>query len=709
MTDYKGYTLRGMCTDFDKVYWKKNKGKLLCKNYIALDTETSHNHNEEYPECWVYQWSFAFNHSLYYGRKPSDLIDMLKAIVKFYELGEQRKILIFVHNLPYDFSYLCLYLYNAFGDPNNILATEAHKPFIITYDCGLEFRCSYKLSNDSLVRWGHKLGVAHPKLTGAIDYDTIRYQDSPLTLTDWHYQWTDCITLDECLQKQILLYNDNISTLPVTSTGYPRRELFRAYNGAGKHDKKNKERNKFKDTRLELETYTACYEEFSGGITHGNRFYKGKVLQGTIRHRDFISHYPTQQHKDFPITKFALFTNNTTMDYLDRFSSGAMILVHVKLKNIRLRSKSITLPYLQTSHVMRHHSEGFRLLDDNGRVVQFVGTTFLWLDFNELKLITEQYIVNFMEITRSYLAKLGPLPGWMVETIDKHFKLKSDLKDKVGEAKKAGASKETLLQLSLDLMKSKNVLNGIYGVSATNPVRQDIKLTGDQWSIPKVDEDTIEEKLDKYYKGYKHFMRYQWGIQTTILARLQLMEVYKIIGPDNFIYADTDSMFYFSTPEIEEKLDKYNENCKQWALEHGAYITTDKGEVINYNGFTDEGEDIIEFSFLHSKCYAYVTSDGKLHCTIAGVREYDPETKTYREDELGSIDMLADKKVFTKCGGTTAKYIETLATGKTMDGQETGGGCIINRTTKTLKNENWSETEKAFIAHIDDTEGLNYE
>ena len=222
---YKGYSINA---PFSKVYWKKANKREICKNFICLDTETSHNHNEECPECWIYQWSFTFNHSIYYGRRPSDLITLLSKIVKFYNLSINRKILVFVHNLPYDFSYLCLFLRDAFGDPVNILATEPHKPFVITYECGLEFRCSYKLSNDSLARWGAKLGIKHPKMTGAIDYDVIRYQETPLTRDDWRYMWTDCIALDECVTKQLYLYSDNISTIPMTSTGYPRRELFRA-------------------------------------------------------------------------------------------------------------------------------------------------------------------------------------------------------------------------------------------------------------------------------------------------------------------------------------------------------------------------------------------------------------------------------------------------------------------------------------------------
>lgn len=705
MITYKTYEINA---PFKKVYWHKKNKKRICKQYICLDTETSHNHNPEAPACWIYQWAFTFNHSLYYGRKPSELISKLKKIISFYNIDENNKLMLFIHNLPYDFSYLCLFFQHAFGDPEHVLASEPHKPFCVQYSNGLELRCTYKLSNDSLERWGNKLNIKYKKLSGAIDYNMIRYQDSPLYRDDWRYMWTDCIALDQSLRSQMMIYNDNLLTLPLTSTGYPRREMFRAYNGAGKHDKKNKERQKFKDTRLEVDSYIGCYEEFSGGITHGNRYYKGKTLKGNIRHRDFRSHYPTQQHRLFPMDKLKPFTGRATLEELKKYSAGNFLLCHVILEDIRIADRSITLPYLQTSHVMRKHTQGSRLLDDNGRVVQFKGQTELWLEYNELELIFTQYTIRRYIILESYGSVLGPLPTWFTDTIDTHFKAKTDLKHELEELERSGASREEIFSKSMDLMKSKNLLNGIYGVSATNPVRSDIELHGDIWEPKKPTMEEIGEKLDFYYKSYKHCMRYQWGIQVTILARLQLMEVYNIIGPDNFIYADTDSMFYFSTPEIEQKLNEYNEKCRKWAMDHGAYITTASGQVINYNAFTDEGEDITEFRFLHSKCYAYVTSDGKLHCTIAGVKEYDRDTKTWRVDELGSIDELKSGKVFTKCGGTTSTYLNQFDMMNYWPegyyNQESYGGCIISRTTKTLSSEEWSESEKAFRIKYEDEE-----
>lgn len=701
MMEYKGYRING---DLKKIYWLRqtryiNKQKVtvsISKQYICLDTETSHNHNEEHPECWVYQWAFTFNNAIYYGRKPSDLIKAFNKIIEFYHLDENNKIYVFVHNLPYDFSYLCLFLHQAYGDPVNILASDLHKPFVITYSCGLEFRCTYKLSNDSLDRWSRKLGVKHPKMVGAIDYDVIRYQDSPLFRDDWRYMFTDCIAMDESLKKQLDLYDDSIKTLPLTSTGYPRREVFRAYNGHDDHKKKNKERQKFKDTRLDTASFLAYDDDYAGGITHGNRYYRNKTLKGDIRHRDFRSHYPTQQQKLMPMGKPVPFTGQTTLAALEKYMDTFAILCHVRLKDVKIRSKKITLPYLQSSHVQRHHTKGFRLLDDNGRVIQFQGTSELWLDINELKIILDQYTCDYM-ITESYASMWGPLPPWMTDTVNRHFKLKSDLSKKVKDAKNAGADRDEILKLELDLMKSKNMLNGIYGVTGTNPVREEITLASDVWDRKKPELKTIGEKLDKYYNSYKHCMRYPWGVYTTILARLQLMEVYNIIGADNFIYADTDSMFYFSTPEIEQKLNDYNEQLKHWAMQNKAYIITDTGDIINYNAFLDEGENIKEFRFLHSKCYAYVTDDNKLHCTIAGVKAYDHVTKTYREDELGSIDDLDDGKVFTKCGGTKAKYIATGDIEITAYGQEWAGGCIISRTTKTLSATEWAEEERAYL------------
>ena len=118
-----------------------------------------------------------------------------------YNLSNEKRLVIFVHNLSYDYAYLYQFLKDAFGTPE-LLAIKSHKILSATFDC-FEFRCSYMLSNMSLSVWGAKMGTEYRKIDCGIDYDIIRYQDSDLTEEDWSYQVLDVLTLKDCIKKEI--------------------------------------------------------------------------------------------------------------------------------------------------------------------------------------------------------------------------------------------------------------------------------------------------------------------------------------------------------------------------------------------------------------------------------------------------------------------------------------------------------------------------
>lgn len=691
---YKGYIFNKKYDESIQFIGPKKRAYL--EAYVALDTETSWNHDDANPMCWIYQWAFTFNDGLYYGRNPLDLCNNLKSISAFYNSDVNKRIRVFVHNLPYDFSYLWAFFENQFGKHEKILATTPHKVFNVLYPNGLEFMCTYKLANNSLARWGNKLNVRHKKLVGEIAYNIIRYQDSPLYRNDWRYMFYDVITLDECIKQQLAIYNDTIASIPLTSTGYVRREILRAYKGNGKHKFTSSDRKKFIDTRMNKDVYIACRDEFSGGITHVNRYYSGKTIKGTIRHRDFRSHYPSQQRiRKFPMSKFVLFTNETNVVFLKRFSTEYAILCNVILQDVNLSDKKITLPYLQTSHVLRKHSSGFKYLDDNGRIIAFKGTSILWVDFHELLLILRQYNCKY-KIVKTYASRLGYLPNFITDTIDKHYKAKSDLKSKEKELKKNHASESDIFNAHIDLLKSKNILNGIYGVSATDPVRIDIDITSDgDWKTTKHSVDDIDKILNEFYKNPNSFMRYAWGCYTTIYARLELLKFIELIGYNNYIYCDTDSIFYISNDEIEKKIVAENEKMYNHAIGRGAYITTDNGNIITYDAFDDENENISEFKALHSKCYAYI-ANGVMHSTIAGVTRIGKNGKS-QENELKSLSNLSDGFTFTECGGTKSAYINTGCIIE-YNNQVTCGGCIITDTTKTLSELDFTKREEIFFS-----------
>lgn len=636
MNMYKGYKINNPNYDAALTFKAKSKKISYLESWVSLDTETSHNHNEEEPSCWLYQWAFTFNKSIYYGRTPEQLCEELNKISKFYNLDLTQRIKIFVHNLPYDFSYLISYFEKYFGGHDKVLAYSTHKVFNIVYNNGLEFCCSYKLSNDSLDRWSKKLGTKHHKLVGYVNYEKIHYQNSPLYRKDWLYQFNDVIVLDECIQKHMEMYNiPNIAKITLTSTGIVREEIKKNYLG---NHRTTTNRKKFLSTRLSVRTYMLCREEFSGGISHGNRCYKAMTLVSTdsmkIKHRDFRSHYPSQQRcMLFPMEPFVLFKQHPTIEEVAAMQSTHFCLCDCYLLDARLKDRRTPLPYIQTSHVLRFKqgfgNTDFDYLDDNGRIIGFYGLTSMVLDINEILYIKKQYDVEII-INECYVSRLGRLPQWFTSIIDKHFKGKSDFKDIVKQLKLSDADYFDILNAEMNLMKSKNIVNGIYGCSATDPVRNEIDFNHVCWSETKaIKVSDIEEKLDKYYDSYSSYMRYQWGIATTIYARLELCYFADLIDSvnignkyGNVIYADTDSLFYFSTDAIEKLIEEENNKLYNNSIFNHAYITTAKGETIVYNQFEEEKEDILRFRFLHSKCYAYETKekDGiELHVTIAGV------------------------------------------------------------------------------------------
>lgn len=654
-------------------FLKKSKSIKYVNEIIALDTETSHNHNEENPIGWVYQWCFSFQQQLIYGRTPTQFIEALKKIKNELELSKEKLLVIYVHNLSYDLQYLKNFLIDSFGTDYDMLALSSHKFISFTIDCFC-FKCSYKLSNKSLSKFAKDLNTKHRKLIGEIDYNIIRNQNDKLYKRDWRYMFYDVVVLHEALEKQLEHENDNLATIPLTSTGYVRRD------GRNKARTDKKHHDFFIKTALDEKTYLLCKNAFMGGLTHGNMYCADKTICGNIFHYDFTSHYPTQQRvKKFPMSKFNLLGNNLSFNDIEKYIHDSCLLIEIIFKDLRLKNKQITLPYVSESKVRLNKSTGSKIIADNGRLLKMNGYTSLVVTELDLEIILEQYCFTSYNIVSCYISDADYLPTWFCEFVDKFFKEKSDFKFTEKQLLKNGGNEIEIIEAKTSLMKSKNRLNGIYGMTATDIVRDEIKMNEyGEWTTTH---SNIVEALEKYYKSRNNFLPYQWGVWTTAHARHELVHIVKdIIGYENFLYCDTDSAFFIDeTGEVLKRIEKENAKWRKEALEKNFYVETLNGKSF-YHSFEDEKEHITKFRFLHSKCYAYVTNDNEeLHCTIAGVREY--ANGTSRVKELGTIEELKKDKVFYKCGGTRALYVEDTIQN---DINEHSSFCLILPVTKTL-------------------------
>ena len=643
-----------------------------------LDTETSHNHNDDDPVGWIYQWCMEFNGEYCIGRKPSELIKQFRILHDHYELGEKKRLVVFIHNASYDHTYLYKYMRQEFGDPK-ILAVKAHKVLTALYD-GIEIRCSYLLTNMSLAKWGEHTGAKVVKMVAAIDYDTIHYQDEKLSRIDWEYMINDVASMKAALYNDMVSDGDNIATLPLTSTGYVRRDCRNAAR------KEKGYRGWFRDTRLDYDSYLAAFWSYAGGLTHGNRFMAGKTV-GPGKHGDMKSFYPTQDMLSY------LAMGKMYYEYDINESGGApypeekfvellntkCCLMLIGFNNLRLK-KGVTCPCVSKSKI--YNLSAVRCTNDigvdgcdNGRVINADGQVMLYLTELDYYWVTDQYDTDGYVLYKLFWADRGYDRQCIRDVTNKFFQIKETQPD--------GYFRN----------KSKNKLNAIYGMKSTNPVRQEVELDLDNgnWSeIRDMTPDHIEEALDKYYAGYNNFNQFLHGIYITSFSRYWILWLIREIGYDRFIYADTDSIFYLDNDKTRQTIDRFNDMIIRRNKEMGLGVLNKKGKISYYGTFEDE-EPFKNFRFLHAKCYAWTGYDDKLHCTIAGVTadngypEDDPRYVT-REEELGSIDRLTDGMTFVECGGTNSLYVDREPGIMNINGHitEVASACIIRNTTKTL-------------------------
>ena len=201
-------------------------------------------------------------------------------------------------------------------------------------------------------------------------------------------------------------------------------------------------------------------------------------------------------------------------------------------------------------------------------------------------------------------------------------------------------------------------------MTATAIIRDSYKMN-DDYILTKQgqDDEDKENALNKYYRSYNNFMPYQYAIYTTAHARDALFTMIECVGYDNFLYCDTDSVFYIETPENKIRMDEYAEQCRQRAIDGGAYVGN------KYLGEPTNEPPLRAFRAIHSKCYAMEewnkkTEQFELQVVIAGIPKKStkwidgaPVVKTNAE-ELGNIDNLSDGFVFEHCGGTRCVYNE---------------------------------------------------
>lgn len=612
----------------------KHKKITYMKIFAVFDIETTTIQPDPNiaPEGFMYHWQMNIGGVVVYGRRWEEWLELMQTISKWLDLSPEKRLVVYVHNLAYEFQFIKDFLFSDFGGCD-VFATGRRTPIYALCNAGFEFRCSYKLTNMTLQRaCENELGVVHPKAAGDLDYSIRRVATSELDSTEFGYCISDVVSLYELIERRLINEDDTLDSIPLTSTGYIRRIT----RSECRKDKRYREKV-FKRNMMTKDVYTLLKEAGRGGNTHANRYLTGQKIEG-VESCDAVSDYPAQiLLRDYPSTKFTYYGDVESEKEFRELLNTKACLFRIILKDVKVRPR-VRMPYIASSKLLSH---GAGAKYDNGRILacDWIALTVTDLDF---KIIEKQYEYSELSISDFHISKYGPLPEPIRNVVMRLFKEKCELKYKIENC----TDPEELETLQYYYAKCKNRLNSVFGMMYTDPVRS--VITVDEGGIWKIESPDIDESLTKFFKSRNSFLVYSWGVWTTAWARYQLEECLDAFG-DDALYCDTDSVKGISSSPIRRRVEKINEGIIKLCEEKGSYC--DVGGKRYYLGIFEWETDkpYKAFKTLGAKKYAYVDDKG-FHITIAGVN------KKVGALEMEDINNFRPGFIFRDAGGKMLYY-----------------------------------------------------
>lgn len=570
-------------------------------NYAcSFDIETTSFVQNDQKCATMYEWTLGLNGTVMVGRTWDEFSTVVKNIVEKLGLNSQRRLIIYVHNLSYEFQFICKRF-----EWDSGLAIEPRKPIFELTSTGIEFRCSYLLSGYSLAKLGDELQQYKiQKKVGDLDYEVIRHSATPLTEKEIGYCVNDVKVVMAYVEELIEQY-DSITKLPLTNTGfvrnYVRNECFT--DGTKKSFKRLNYMSLMKTMTLTNEEYKQLKRAFQGGFTHASPFYSGKILKD-VSSDDFTSSYPAVMVSEmFPMSSSELVQISTKEEFEKNLKCYCCLF---DVEFDELESQIFIDSYISSSRCFKLEEP----VINNGRVVQakLLATTITEQDYLIIKKFYKWKkcrISNFRKYKKNYL------PTSFVKAILKLYNDKTQLKGVEGK--------------EIEYLRSKGMLNSCYGMAVTDIIRPDNHYDNENgWTT---DYPVAGDAIKEYNENRNRFMFYPWGVWVTAYARRNLFTGIINFGND-YVYSDTDSIKSLNHDKHIDYINKYNDIIRKKLLQAMDYHNlphdlieplTIKGKkktlgVWDYEGTYDK------FKTLGAKRYM-VEKDGELSITVSGLNK----------------------------------------------------------------------------------------
>lgn len=562
----------------------RNNSLVIC----GFDTETTSVIDDQHKAAYVYEWSFdLYSNGTHYTLIERDiqnfpkLLELIQYVVLRKSKQKNVSVLVGVHNLPYDFTFISRLL-----SISTLFAKSKRQPLM--FDHGVfHFVDTLAISGMSLEKTANAY-TNTKKMGGDLDYTKPRNTKTPLTKKEGRYCVNDVRVVTEYLEYLLSAYGIS-GFFPTTKTSICRKALKESFSV----EYPNKDRaNEVKDW-LMTDMFPETMQEydciirylFRGGYTHSNASKTGYILDN-MKSKDFESSYPSWiGYEKFPMSKpvkvkpdeyESVMKNGRLQWYgvfiFDNITSKTQHSIESKHKCV-----SVTNPII-----------------DNGRIKQAESVTVMltnldWMIYNKFydwkKVLCETLWV---------FPYSGKLPKYVINPLFNAYTEKTRLKN-------AG----------LDYKDQKAIVNSFYGMMVTTIPSENITYTDDWGSEP------MEEDERRNYARTTLLSPY-WGIYTTAWARYHLLvDVFYKIGNDA-VYGDTDSCKYLNPEKHEQVFRRFNRKMAKrrysFCIENGFRM-----DLMGHLGeLTDDGT-IKKFKTLGAKRYLVLDECNNLECTVAGL------------------------------------------------------------------------------------------
>ena len=586
----------------------------------------------------MYIWQFCIYHhgswGVIYGRDWQSFLDLLQALGD--RMKQDERLMIYVHNLSFEFQFLTgIYPF----EEDDVFCLDKRRIGKCTMFHKFEFRCSYILTNLSLATFCKQMKVKHPKKDGErFDYGKIRTPSMALPTYQMLYCRNDVLGLCECIYEKMKREDDDLYHIPLTATGYIRREARVAMDELNfRYRMSIQPITILEDDKVDMSLFYALRRAFRGGNTHGSRFYEEEICENVFSY-DRSSSYPEVIcNHEYPHNKMwhiGPISISTLYRHL-QVHHMAMLMV-LRFEHLRLNNEFISNPYLPTAKMILPEEIG----EDNGRLLSTLPGSISEVVVTDVdfRIIIQQYIWDRIEIVDSWGCSYGKLPQPIIDLTIKHYKAKTEYKGVEG--------------MDAIYLASKERLNSIYGMMCQNPCRPSIKYNRkaeNDDDLFREDSSIIDEELLRRYSK-KGFLPYQWAVWTTAWARWELQRGIDIVektdplGWGVNLYDDTDSVKGFET-DIKPDFDAYNKEKIALAEKTGAWADDPQG-VRHYMGVYEYEGTSDRFVTLGAKKYC-TEKKGKLAITVSGVPK---KQGAYELQKKGGIEAFRKGFLFEHAG-----------------------------------------------------------